>query len=261
MKFRKIVLFFAWVFIAFSLSARSYSTEAAGEINNPKGKVDVMRNGQNAWGAAMQGLPLGGGDRIKTGPRSMCDMELDDGSMIHLAANSETKIESLEIKEGQNVSAFSLFVGKMIASINKLKVTKMQVHTPMCVAALRGTEFAVDTSSSETEVGVFDGAVAVKNTDLSGEELETMVQKDQETKVAAGQKPLPPGKLGEVMLKNREYMTELRDRVRQLKEKLKRVPPAERAETRQHIAERFEKLRSERQDLRLKIEERNKDLK
>ena len=241
-------------------SFKAYCADMPGEINNPKGKVEVMRSGTTAWGAVEAGLPVSAGDRIKTGPRSMCDIELDDGSILHLAANSETKIESLDIKNDKNDSSFSLFIGKLIASVNKLKKTKMQIRTPVSVASLRGTEFAVDTTEKETEVGVFDGAVAVQNTELSGEELETIVGKDQETKVVPGQKPLPPGKLGELMLKNRDYMTELRGRVTALKEKLKRVPPAERAETRKRASERFEKLRSGRQDLRQKSEERRKDL-
>jgi hypothetical protein len=246
------------IIAVFSLMA--YSIEPTGEINNLRGKVEILRDGLADWGGIEAGMPVGAGDRIKTGPRAMCDIELDDGSILHVAANSEIKIESLDIKADKNESSFSLFFGKIIASVTKLKKTKMQVKTPLSVASVRGTEFAVEANDKETSVGVFDGSVAVASAELSGEELEALVQKDQETKVTPGQKPLPPGKLGEVMKKNREYMDELRDRVQELKEKLKRVPPEERAASRKLVAERFEKLRSERQDMRKKLENRKEGL-
>lgn len=259
MKFRLPAVLLAALFAAF-FAAASFAEGMAGEINELKGKVEIKKAGDVAWNEAAAGLPVEQGYRIKTGPRSMCDVELDDGSLIHIAANSETQVESLDIKEDEHTSSFQLFIGKIIASVQHLKKTKMQIRTPTSVAAVRGTEFAVEAGEKETEVGVFDGSVGVRNAELSGEELEALVGKDQQTSVAAGEKPLPPGKLGEAMKRNREYMKELRARVKALHEKLKRVPPEERQLARKRAAERFDKLRIKRQDLRKKLEDRQHNI-
>jgi hypothetical protein len=260
MKFRLPAVLLTTVLTALLFASTSFAEGMAGEINDLKGKVEIMKAGDAAWNTAEAGLPVEQGDKLKTGPRSMCDIELDDGSLIHLAANSETQIETLDIKEEEHVSSFQLFFGKIIASVNKLKVTKMQIKTPTSVAAVRGTEFAVEATEKDTEVGVFDGSVAVKGTEVSGEELEAMIEKDQQTSVAAGQKPLPPGKLGDAMRRNREYMKELRGRVKALREKLKRVPPEERMLVRKRAGERFNKLRNERQDMHRKLQQRKENI-
>lgn len=235
--------------------------DLAGELNNIKGTVMYLQSGDTEWDTAINGLAIGPNDRIRTKPRSSCDIELDDGSMIHVAANSETSVDRLELKEEEHVSSFKLLFGKVIASISKLKKTKMEIRTPIAVCAVRGTEFAVETSSSDTNVGVFEGQVAVVNPDVAqapGEE--TLVNPEQETTVEKGINPRIPAALREAMRQNRERMAEMRQRVKALRAKLKRVPSADRIKARFAAKERLQKARQMRQNQREKIQDRRRNI-
>lgn len=247
--------------IGFASSARC-DVELSGEINDIKGTVEILKSGETVWDKAENGLQIEENDRVRTKPRSSCDIELDDGSMIHVAANSETTLEKLDLKEDEHTSSFKLYFGKVIASISKLRKTKMEVRTPTSVCAVRGTEFAVETTEAETNVGVFEGQVAVANPDaVQTDTAEVLVNPDQETTVEKGINPKVPASLRAAMIKNRERMLEMRMRVKALREKLKRVPPAERMKARLAAKERIQNIRDKRKGQRENLRERRDNLK
>ncbi|MFH1369528.1 MAG: FecR family protein [Elusimicrobiota bacterium] len=235
------------------------AVEMAGEVNNAKGTVEILKTGDTEWEKILEGIQIEENDRIRTGPRSSCEIEMDDGSMIHIAANSQTSLQKLQLKEDEHTSSFQLFFGKMIASISKLKKTKMEVHTPTTICAVRGTEFAVEASSSETNIGVFEGSVAVTNPEVAEAE-ETVLNPDQETTVEKGINPEAPEKLSAAMIKNRERMLELRKRVKALRERLRRVPLEKRIKARQTVKARFDKLRQQRQIQKDRIHEKRENI-
>ena len=233
--------------------AAAYVAEFPGEISDVKGTVEILKEGCDAWAEAVEGMPVQPKDRIKTWRNSSCNLEFDDGSLIYVSENSQASVEYLELSEEKHSSKISLWVGKLLAKIAKSKDTKMEIHTPVSVNSVRGTEFAVETTGEKSDVGVFEGKVAVKSSeDLTGEEIDLLA--DQETSVPKGMKPERPRALQDAMLRNRERMTEIRTRFANLKERLKRLPPEQRMQARKAALEKYSAHRE-------KIRQRNIDLK
>lgn len=229
-----------------------------GELAAVSGAVEIMRAGSGAWESAFNGLPFCEGDRLRTAARASCDIELDDGSFIHLAENSDTTAEILELTADRHSSKFSLWFGRVIASINSARPVKMQVRTPTAVAAVRGTEFAVEATEDATGVGVFDGEVEV-GADESGESVS--VAPGLETTVARGKRPERPVKLREAMARNRDRMAALRVKIKAHREKLQRVPPEKLKAARARSLERLNAAREKRINQKRNIDQRNEELK
>ncbi|HAX61141.1 MAG TPA: hypothetical protein DCX95_01075 [Elusimicrobia bacterium] len=231
-------------FSLFNFFTFCYPQDFSGELAEIKGTVEILKEGETEWVSVVSGMPVQLKDRLKTGNNSSCDMELDDGSIIYIGENTEASVEMLELTADKHSSKISLWFGKILANISKSKNTKMEVHSPTAIVAVRGTEFVVESKGEETDVGVFDGEVGVKNTE--GETIEEVtVKPDEETSVRKGVRPRPPSRLI-LMQKNKERNLRIRNRVAQLRERLKRVPPEKRAKARQLAYEKFQKLREKR---------------
>ncbi|MEW6555726.1 MAG: FecR family protein [Elusimicrobiota bacterium] len=238
--FSFLLSIFLPVYLSTFLSAQTFS----GEFGEVKGTVEILKEGEMDWAPAVEGMPVQLKDKIKTAENSSCNVELDDGSIIFVGENTEAAIDTLEITTEKHDSKVSLWFGKILANISKSKDTKMEVNSPTAIVAVRGTEFAVESSGEKTAVGVFDGEVGVKNTE--GTEIEEVnVKPDQETLVERGIRPRPPSRLV-LMQKYKERNARLRKRVQSLKEQLKRHPPEHRLKMRQTAFEKFKKLREKR---------------
>src|SRR3989339_1706673 len=256
-KFCMILMFTAFLLCLF---AKVYSENYSGELGEVKGKVEILKNGEKDWIPAVEQMPLQLKDRIKTYNKSTCNLEIDDGSIINVGDNTDMLVESLEVTKEKHESKFSLFFGKLVANISKMRQTKMNVNTPTSVLAVRGTEFAVEASSEEAKIGVFEGEVAVKSAIESDTEEEVKVKPNEETTVLKDEKPQPPRKLEAVMLKYKERNDNLRQRAQMLRERLKRVPPGKRAVLRKKALDRFQKLKNKRAET-LKKEKRQQRMK
>lgn len=232
------------IFLPFYLSTVIYAQDFSGEIEEIKGTVEILKEGETEWVPAVSEMPVQLKDRLKAAENSSCNLELDDGSIIFIGENTEASVEMLELTAEKHNSKISLWFGKIIANISKSKNTKMEVHSPTAIVAVRGTEFAVESKGEETDVGVFDGEVGVKNTE--GKTIEEVtVKPDEETSVQKGTRPRPPSRLI-LMQKYRERNLRIRNRVAQLRERLKRLPPEKRAKVRRIAYEKFQKLREKR---------------
>lgn len=249
----------------------AHAAKYCGEIQALKGVVEVNK-GANGWFKAVQGMPVQAKDRLRTGAASSCNLELDDGSLIYVAEKTEASIEYIELTQEKHDSVIALWVGKVLNNIQKSRPTKMKVRCPSATIAVRGTQFAVEVSTSgKTNVGVFEGRVAVSSGATSGTAPavalssgavpgvavstaapaeaasdEVDVNADEETTVAPGDKPAKPTRLQALMQKNKEQMDALRQRVQELKEKLKRTPPEEIEQARQKALDRYLALKQER---------------
>lgn len=231
------------------------SSRYYGEVADIKGSVWLIEDSRQI--PLGNGMPVRPNDKIKTGRNSSCSIELDDGTFIFVAEKTEFTIENVEIAEESNKSKISLWFGKLLANISKMKKTKFDIHTPVSVISVRGTELAVESSETKSDIGVFEGEVAVSGV---GSPEEVRVKADEETSVVKNEKPSRPVKLQEVMRRNKEKMLELRDRINQLRERLKREPPEVRQEARKRALERFKALKEKRLEHHNRIKERHENL-
>lgn len=233
--------------VCFVLTSLCFSAEKySGEIGEVKGTVEILKDGETEWVPVVEEMPVQMKERIKTSEGSSCNMELDDGSIVYVGENTETSVEALDVSGEKHESKISLWFGKLIANIKKSKQTKMSVHTPTAICAVRGTEFAVEAKEDASSVGVFDGQVGVIGADAAEGEKEVAVEPDQETSVSKGELPLPPSRLSEVMLRHKERNNLLRERVKSLRERISKTPLKERLKKRNVALKKFKNLREKR---------------
>jgi hypothetical protein len=94
---------------------------------------------------------------------------LNDGSLLNLGSNSVLKIVQHDAPSQQ--TALDLAIGRMRGRVMKLARpgSKFEVHTPVGVAGLVGTDFYLLVTQEYAELIVFEGAVQFTN--LAGQAI------------------------------------------------------------------------------------------
>lgn len=166
MKFRTIALVCAAAALVFAGCAKSAGKAyRVGLVNFVTGTVQITGPGGKVFDAKV-GTPLDEGMKIRTvGKGSLCEVYIRD-TALKIFPGSELDISRLGYaKEGTGEqTAMTLSEGKLFVRVAK-KITKddrFGVKTPLCVAAVRGTEFFV----TNNEISCLDGKVEVRSTKL-----------------------------------------------------------------------------------------------
>ena len=173
-----------------------------------EGQVLIQKGGENIWLPVEKDMPLEQGDHLKTGAKSFAEILVDDGSQIKLEENSEITLSELSA-DSQNKSITAsvyLWFGRMLSNISRLanSRSRFEVQTPTVVAGVRGTDFAVEVvDGKQTDVGVFDGEVAVAGLDRQKRamrESEILLGKGYQSSVFKNKPPGTPVHLRDRML-------------------------------------------------------------
>ena len=146
------------------------------KISFLSGPASVYKNQQ--WSDAAVGMSLATQDKIKTSPESKAVLVVDNTTRVWVSKNSEMEVSSL----GEE-STLGLLMGKLRAKVKLLAGRKFRVKTPVCVASVRGTEFAI---SSEGQLDVIEGRVEFADLGL---EQAVEVTEGQRGTLDAGGKP------------------------------------------------------------------------
>ncbi|MCR4294060.1 MAG: FecR domain-containing protein [Elusimicrobia bacterium] len=199
------------------------------------------------------GMPLEEGDRVVVGDGGAAEVALDGTSLLSVRPKSDLKLEKI----GKGDSTFFLKVGSLLAKIQKLGARSLRVRTPHAVAAVRGTEFGVETDGAISHVGVFDeGKVEVSGGEGGKAEL---LRANQELSVKKGAAPGHAVQLRRFMA-HRARMRGHGRRLAALKAKWKALPPEERRAARVKAMERMrenrKKLIEKRAAMKQQAEER-----
>lgn len=173
-----------------------------------EGQVQIQKKGGNLWLPVEKGMPLEQGDHLKTGAQSSAEILADDGSQIKLEENSEITLGEMSADpQTQSLGAsVYLWSGRMLSSIRRLanSRSRFEVQTPTVVAEARGTDFAVEVlDTRQTDVGVFDGEVAVAGLDRQNRVMrdsEIVLGKGYQSSVFKNKPPGAPVHLRERML-------------------------------------------------------------
>ncbi len=129
------------------------------------GDVKVERNGSQSWQPLVIGDVVGEKDKIKTGPDSSCELQIEPGSIYKVKEKTEMLISKLmyDPATGKSVNRLELAVGKVFAKPKRTQESLYEIATPTAVAAVRGTVFAVESDEKgHVKVAVAKGKVAVK---------------------------------------------------------------------------------------------------
>ncbi len=135
-------------------------TESIAIISDYQGEALIKSVNYNEFKNAELNMPVYEGDELKTGKDSLIEITFDDSTIIRLEDNSNMKISELKRNKNSAKTIFNLLFGKIIAIVEKLNQdSNFEVHTKMAIAAVKGTEFAIESDEDNSYVGVFAGKV------------------------------------------------------------------------------------------------------
>ncbi len=102
---------------------------------------------------------LGPGDVVRVGPGSNAFLQFRDGSQTTVDQRARFSIE----EDKPDAITVNLTLGKVWCAVSKLAGRRFLVRTPTAVAAVRGTEFTVESfGDKKSAVEVFGGLVSVR---------------------------------------------------------------------------------------------------
>ena len=163
MRVRRIALVCAAAALVFAGCAKNTGKAyRVGLVNFVTGAVQITGPGGKVFDAKV-GTPLDEGMKIRTmGKNSLCEIYVRD-TALKIFPDSELDISRLGYaKTGTGEqTAMSLSKGKLFVRVVK-KISKddrFGVKTPLCVAAVRGTQFFV----TKNEIACLDGKVEVRS--------------------------------------------------------------------------------------------------
>ncbi len=147
--------------------AQGPSNTAAGQISRLAPQVQIDRGSQVLVAAVSNRIYWN--DDLRSGPTGRAHVTLNDGSQLNLGSDSSLRILQHDAQAQQ--TSLDLLVGRMRGKITKLTRpgAKFEVHTPVGIAGLVGTDFSLLVTNDFTELMVFEGAVRFTN--LSGQSV------------------------------------------------------------------------------------------
>lgn len=108
-------------------------------------------------------------DVITTADNTNVTLQVADTGVVRVLENSEFTFNA--IKEN-GATEISLAQGSVFSKVNKIrKGNSFKVKTPLCIAAVRGTEFLSTYENNNSEVQVLGGKVAVDSIDGNKENI------------------------------------------------------------------------------------------
>jgi ferric-dicitrate binding protein FerR (iron transport regulator) len=147
--------------------AQGPSSPAAGQISRLSPQVQIDRASQVLVAAVSNRVYWN--DDLRSGSTGRAHVTLNDGSQLNLGSDSSLRILQHDAQAQQ--TSLDLLVGRMRGKITKLTRpgAKFEVHTPVGIAGLVGTDFSLLVTSDYVELMVFEGAVRFSN--LSGQSV------------------------------------------------------------------------------------------
>lgn len=114
----------------------------AGEVVRVVGEVSIAR--KTSLFAPFAGLQICQGDRFITGPASIAELRLRDGTLISVGRSSEFVIREFRLyKDRPNIATFDLLKGafRSITGLITQRPNRYVVHSRVATIGVRGTDF------------------------------------------------------------------------------------------------------------------------
>ena len=195
------------LFVICSFSPVSIANVSVAEVKKVHGVVDVFHKGERKASTVAVGAAISVGDTVRTGRRSRVQLKFNDGSVLNIGSLAKIQVGEFSFDADTKVRKSSIrnLRGKVRAAVSKSskKESFFRIKTPGAVAAVRGTNFAVDVvSPKKTIVLTFSGAVAVSNLQGPEQNNSVLVRANQVTYVVAKKAPSTPVKAPAQVLRN-----------------------------------------------------------
>lgn len=136
------------------------AAQMAAVITAAKGDVQVLPYQQTKPNAAKVGDFIYEGDTLKAGKGSQAAVTFANGAVVKINQNTEFAIDMTQSAEDIGTK-IKMVGGKIWASVRPK--SKFEIHTPVAVVAVRGTEFETNLLGGRLSLAVFSGTVNIKN--------------------------------------------------------------------------------------------------
>lgn len=149
------------VLLSFSITlppeVAAQSQQRAGEISRLIPTVDIERGSQQL--SAETKSPVDWGDSIQTQADGRARVALDDGSLLNVGADSTLQVT--QHNPGEQQTQVDLTYGRIRSKVVHLSRpnAKFEVHTPVGVAGVVGTDFYIFYENRMMQLVVFEGRV------------------------------------------------------------------------------------------------------
>ncbi len=189
----KRCLFILLIFLVFPLPV--FSASEVGIFVWVKGRVDVLRKGQLPAIKAKTNMKIFEGDVIRTKRNGRAEVRFYDGSVIRIAPSTRVDITRYPLTKGKVLlklprGRVQAVVSKKVVKKITSKVRKFEIHTPIAVAGVRGTDYFVWHNINFSGVLVKEGRVEVYNPRFP--KIRVIVPAGKMTIVRMGKPPAPP---------------------------------------------------------------------
>ena len=140
-------------------------------MNNSNGQIEYIEGNvekkslDNTWESIKKGEIIKNGDEIRTLDKSRVIITFEDGSILRLDENTDTKIESLE--DDINID---LNNGTIFNNVSKNKNREYSVTSDGFSIVALGTAFSVSNDETSVDVMVLESSVDIR--DLDGKSVE-----------------------------------------------------------------------------------------
>jgi|GEM_PF-2137109 len=168
---------FLTALLAGALAARA----SAAIMLIPNGAVQV-RTGAGAWAPVTGPVEMTAGQETRTEVGAAAEIRFPDGSKVLLSPLSQFKVESTDRKE----TILGLSLGKLRAAFSGFISSRISIHTPTAVCAVRGTVFDMGADAKSTQVNMAEGVLEVQDQKgqravVTSEETVTIGEQGMET--------------------------------------------------------------------------------
>lgn len=134
-------------------------TPREGTVVYVSGGVQASRDGAT-WIDVEPGDAVGAGSTIRTGADGYCELRFGGTMSVRVEPDTEFRCGSVSIGAASVVSG-ELSAGAILAKVQRLGGSDLQVRTPSAALGVRGTAFRVSVSGGVTTVTVREGTVVV----------------------------------------------------------------------------------------------------
>lgn len=157
---KKIVLFSSLAIILIVIGVTYAQKNSTYKVNLSYGNVQVSHNNGQKWITAEPEMELVEMDTVKTGNDSYCDILMPGRGNFRIVEDTMVTMNKLR----KQLEQIKIKSGKVLFNITqKLKNDEtFKVESEVAVAAVRGTEFVIETDGGKLKCSVIHGTVAIR---------------------------------------------------------------------------------------------------
>ena len=136
-----------------------FASELVYQVEVTTGKVLLTHDNGAHWEHAAPDSQLHVSDMIKTGKDSSCEISMGKAGVFKMQENSQIKIKQLE----KNAQSVKMKRGRILFNIFGKKPKRyLKVETEVAIAAVKGTQFVLESDGEKLTTSVVEGSVLVK---------------------------------------------------------------------------------------------------